>query len=40
MPHRTFVFALLMLSAVGGVAVAAEERLNVVFILADDLGWG
>lgn len=39
-PLRPLLFLLGILSSVSGSILAAEKPLNVVFILADDLGWG
>jgi arylsulfatase A-like enzyme len=33
------LLAMLVLSLLGGTAVAAEARPNILFILADDMGW-
>lgn len=37
---KHFILALLLMFSFASIARAAEPKLNVVFILADDLGWG
>jgi len=36
--HRTLFRVLLLLCSLGGIAVSAEERMNVLLVTADDLG--
>ena len=37
--NRRYVILLALLFAAGGAALRAAERPNIIFILADDLGW-
>ena len=37
---RTITFLALVFTAIGASSVGAAEKPNVIFVLADDLGWG